>query len=267
MPYLPPRQLCELNPAKLPTYHKPASSIQLFHEEFPLPTRLFRKWKDGIKIWSSKKFAKKYKDIVTTEKTAVLNELLSKDIIIKTKKGPFISDFFLLEGKEKIRPIFNYSQLTKSLNPPKFFLPSLYQIIKKRNWQENLYFIKLDFKQAFFNLNINPKSAYLTTFIYNKNFYKFNVLPFGIANAPFAAQMCLNQVTKFIQSYTKYVWGHIDDIIRKKLHLSDPHPNSNPNLKTNHLFRILSSRATFWCIKYRGLGLVWVPDPLKSEIY
>lgn len=213
MPYLPTVVPSTANPAKLPVYHKPETNIRTFNKEFPLPKRLFNKWKDGIQIWSSKKFGKKYKDIVTEEKTLVLNELLSKDIIEKTKKGPFISDFFLLEGKEKIRPIFNYSQLTKSLNPPKFYLPSLYQMVKRINWKSNLFFVKLDFKQAFFNLNINPKSAYLTTFVYNSAYYKFKYMPFGIANAPFAAQMCLNQVTKFIKSFTPWVWGHIDDVI------------------------------------------------------
>lgn len=39
------------------------------------------------------------------------------------------------------------------------------------------------------------------------------MLPFGIATALFVCQMLLNQITKHIRNSTKYVWGHIDDVI------------------------------------------------------
>lgn len=197
----------------LPTYYEPDTNIQKFHKEFPIPNRLYRKWKDGVPLWSNKKYAKKYKDVVTEQKTFVLNQLLNNKIITKASRCSFCSDFFLLESKGKVRPIFNYSQITKSLNPPKFYLPSLYQVIDRKKWAPNLYYVKIDFKQAFFNINISKNSSYITTFIYNKKYYKFNVLPFGIATAPFACQMLLNQITKYIKKSTEYVWGHIDDII------------------------------------------------------
>ena len=73
--------------------------------------------------------------------------------------------------------------------------------------------MKSDFKQAFFNLNSNESSSFITTFIYDNNYHKFNVMPFGLANAPFAVPICLNQITKFIRTHTKWVWGDIDDVI------------------------------------------------------
>ena len=199
--------------AILPTYYQPNTNIQKFQLEFPIPSRLYRKWKDGIPLWSTKKYAKKYKDVVTDQKTIVIQRLLESKIIVKSGKCAFCSDFFLLESKGKIRPIFNYSQITKSLNLPKFYLPSLYQVINRTNWAPNLFYVKIDFKQAFFNINLNKKSSFLTTFIYNKKYYKFNVLPFGIATAPFACRMLLNQITKHIKKSTNFVWEHIDDII------------------------------------------------------
>ena len=86
-------------------------------------------------------------------------------------------------------------------------------MIERTNCAPNLFYVKIDFKQAFFNINLNKKSSFLTTFIYNKKYYKFNVLPFVIATAPFVCQMMLNQITKFIKKYTNIVWGHIDDVI------------------------------------------------------
>lgn len=211
--YLSYKPLIPSSKAQLPSYYKPNTNIQKFHSEFPLPQRFFKKWKNGIPLWSSKKYAKKYKDIVTEPKTSIIKDLLKNKIIQKTSRCSFCSDFFLLEAKDKIRPIFNYSQITKSLKPPKFYLPSLYQVISRTNWAPNLYYCKIDFKQAFFNINLSPKSNYITTFIYNKKYYKFNVLPFGIATAPFVCQMMLNKITEYIRKSTNYVWGHIDDIV------------------------------------------------------
>ena len=65
--------------------------------------------------------------------------------------------------------------------------------------------MKSDFKQAFFNLNSNESSSFITTFIYDNNYHKFNVMPFGLANAPFACRMMLNQITKYIRKLTKFV--------------------------------------------------------------
>lgn len=213
MQYMSYKPLTPSTNAILPTYYKPKTDIQKFHKEFPIPERLYRKWKNGIPLWTNKKYAKKFKDVVTEPKTIVIQRLLDSKIITRTSKCSFCSDFFLLEAKEKVRPIFNYSQLTKSLNPPKFYLPSLYQVINRTNWAPNLFYVKIDFKQAFFNINLNKKSSFITTFVYNKKHYKFNVLPFGIATAPFVCQMLLNQITKYIKKSTSFVWGHIDDII------------------------------------------------------
>lgn len=45
--------------------------------------------------------------IVTDQKTAVIKELVSNNIIVESSKCSFCSDFFLLGAKDKIRPIFN----------------------------------------------------------------------------------------------------------------------------------------------------------------
>lgn len=272
--YLSHNKLIPSSSAQLPSYYKPNTNIRKFHEEFPLPTRFFKKWKDGIPLRSSKKFAKPYKDVVTEQKTAIIQDLLKSKIIQRTGKCSFCSDFFLLEAKDKIRPIFNYSQITKSLKPPKFYLPSLYQVISRTEWAPNLFYCKIDFKQAFFNINLCPKSSYLTTFIYNKNFYKFNVLPFGIATAPFVCQMMLNRITEFIRKSTKYVWGHIDDVIIS-------HPDKN---KLNQIIKLLlfklnkagweinqtksnlipSKLLTIWSNKY-GLA-IWSNKGIKRNL-
>lgn len=61
--------------------------------------------------------------------------------------------------------------------------------------------------------NIHPKSQHLLTIKVNGRYYKFKVLPFGISIAPLVCQYMLNAILRFVRQYTKFTWGHIDDII------------------------------------------------------
>ena len=67
--------------------------------------------------------------------------------------------------------------------------------------------------QAFFNLNIQKDSRYVTTFVNNNNYYRFKVLPFGLSVVPYFAQRFLNLILKDIRKSIKWSWGHIDDIL------------------------------------------------------
>ena len=73
--------------------------------------------------------------------------------------------------------------------------------------------MKLDFRQAFFNINIHPKSRFVTTFVHNNNYYAFKRLPFGISVAPYVCQRFLSAIVKFVRLHTPFVWGHIDDLL------------------------------------------------------
>ena len=50
-----------VNMKNLPSYHKPMTSVKLFitfhFTEFPISHRLYHKWKNGIRLWTKKKFA------------------------------------------------------------------------------------------------------------------------------------------------------------------------------------------------------------------
>lgn len=75
-----------------------------------------------------------------------------------------------------------------------------------------MHYIKFDFRHAFYNIDIHPKSKYITSFKYEKEYYYFNKLPFGISIAPYVAQKFLNSIIKIIKKLTPFTWGHIDDI-------------------------------------------------------
>ena len=110
-------------------------------------------------------------------------------------------------------PIFDFSHLTRHLKSPHFVLPSLFQLIRRKPWPPNLFYIKFDFSAAFFNINIKKSSRFVTSFIYNKTRFVLNRLPFGISIAPFICQKFVNAIVRDIKQTTEHVWAHIDDIL------------------------------------------------------
>ncbi len=121
-----------------------------------------------------------------------------------------MSDFFLVgkENSTKVRPIFNYSHLTKKVKTPHFVLPSLFQLIKRKPWNRNL-----DFASAFFNIPLKEGSKHITTFKYAGSYYVLNRLPMGLSLAPYVMQRFLNAILKSIRHSVEHSWGHIDDML------------------------------------------------------
>ena len=58
----------------------------------------------------------------------------------------------------------------------------------KTRYVANIWFAKIDFAQAFFNINLHPKSRMVTGFQVNGTRYQFRYSPFGISIAPFVCQ-------------------------------------------------------------------------------
>ena len=147
----------------------------------------------------------------------VISQLLKGNIIEPATKrsSAFKSNFFLVpkDNGASIRPIFDYSHLTKHLKAPHFVRPSIFQLIRRKPWPPKLFFIKFDFSAAFFNIPIKKSSRFVTTFTYNNKNFILNRLPFGISIAPFICQRFMNAIVKTITSFTEHVWAHIDDLI------------------------------------------------------
>jgi hypothetical protein len=68
-------------------------------------------------------------------------------------------------------------------------------------------FTKLDIRQAFHQIRINPESEELTTFQTRYGQYKYKVLPFGLTNRPATYQHYINNVLfKYLDDfYTAYL--------------------------------------------------------------
>ena len=67
--------------------------------------------------------------------------------------------------------------LTPFLRSPPFYLPYVYQILQRQRLE---VFVKLDLANAF-NIPIHSASRYVTTFFYDKTYYRFTKMPFSLS--------------------------------------------------------------------------------------
>ena len=80
-------------------------------------------------------------------------------------------------------------------------------------------FSKLDLHKAFHQIYIDPKDREKTAFITNKGLYEYNLMPFGLANAPSVFQRCMDKVLRTLNWYCCLVY--IDDIVIYSKNMDD----------------------------------------------
>ena len=154
------------------SYATHRSSVILFNSVFPLG-RQFNRWKDGIRVFLKTKTSRQARSFNTSPcLDATIKAMLEASIIKETTAGPFESKIFLVEKSNgKMRPVIDLHHLVRHSRIPRFYLPSIFQVIRQKPWKSNLFFIKFDFKNAFFNINLHPKSMHIFNFFYDGKFF------------------------------------------------------------------------------------------------
>ena len=71
------------------------------------------------------------------------------------------------------------------------------------------YISKLDFLRGYYQIPLSAKSKEFSAFVTPNGLYQYNVLPFGLTNAPVVFQRYINHVLRDLKGTEVY----IDDII------------------------------------------------------
>lgn len=106
------------------------------------------------------------------------------------------------------RLVINYNPLNKFLKWIRYPIP------KKNNLLSRLFdayiFFKFDLKSCYWQIQIFKKHTYRTAFNVPFGQYEWNVMPFGLKNAPSEFSKIMNDI---FNPYMDFIIVYIDDIL------------------------------------------------------
>jgi Reverse transcriptase (RNA-dependent DNA polymerase) len=134
---------------------------------------------------------------------------LSKGFIAPSQ-SPFAAPIlFARKGSGGLRFCVDYHQLNAVTRKDCYPLPLLDETLARIS--KARIFTKLDIRQAFHRIRIDPKSEDLTTFRTRYGCYKYKVVPFGLTNGPATYQRYMNDV--LFDYLDDFCTAYLDDIM------------------------------------------------------
>ena len=107
--------------------------------------------------------------------------------LIRDSKSPWSCSAFYVMNSAEIergapRLVINYKPLNKVLQWIRYPIPNKRDLLKRLHSAQ--IFSKFDMKLGFWQIQINEKDRYKTGFNVPFGHYEWNVIPFGLKNAP-----------------------------------------------------------------------------------
>ncbi|KAK2410522.1 hypothetical protein QL285_045883 [Trifolium repens] len=141
-----------------------------------------------------------------------IKDLLSKGFIRKSKSPWSCSAFYVNKQAEIERGVpslvINYKPLNQALSWIRYPIPN------KKDLLNRLYdakiFSKFDMKSGFWQIQIKEEDRYKTAFTVPFGQYEWNVMPFGLKNAPSEFQKIMNDI---FNQFSKFTIVYIDDVL------------------------------------------------------
>jgi hypothetical protein len=134
---------------------------------------------------------------------------LGKGFII-TSQAPYASlILFVKKPSSRLRFCIDYQKLNALTRKDRYPLPLIDETLARISQAK--IFTKLDIRQAFHRIRIDPSSEDLTTFCTRYGAYKCKVLPFGLTNSPATYQRYMNNV--LFDYLDVFCTAYLDDIL------------------------------------------------------
>ena len=141
-----------------------------------------------------------------------LQTLLDKKLIRPSKSPWSCAGFYVINQAEKERGaprlVINYKPLNKVLQWIRYPIPNKRGLLKKL--YNTKLFSKFDMKSGFWQIQVAEQVRYKTAFTVPFGHYEWNVMPFGLKNAPSEFQRIMNDI---FNPYTTFTIVYIDDVL------------------------------------------------------
>ena len=171
--------------------------------------------------------------LLETCKTEI-QELLDKNLIRKSRSPWSCAAFYVNKNAEiergTPRLVINYKPLNTALRWIRYPIPNKSDLLK-RLYSAKI-FSKFDMKSGFWQIQISEKDRYKTAFTVPFGQYEWNVMPFGLKNAPSEFQRIMNEI---FNDYSQYIIVYIDDVLVYSQSIDQHFKHINSDRKSTRL--------------------------------
>ena len=130
--------------------------------------------------------------------------------IIEPSNSPWASPVVLVEKKDKsIRFCIDYRRVNEVTRKDAYPLPRITETLDTLSNAE--WFCTMDLASGYWQINMKESAKPMTAFTTRKGFFQFNVMPFGLSNAPATFQRLMERVLMGLQ--WQVCLCYLDDII------------------------------------------------------
>ena len=152
---------------------------------------------------------RRYSEAQSTEIKRQVEDLLSVGAI-KSSYSPWRSQIVMVSKKTgEWRMCIDYRKLNEVTVPDSYPLPVIEDLLDKLGGVEHV--ITLDLKAGFHQIRMKKEDAHKTAFATPTGLYEWNVMPFGLINAPATFQRMVNELLR--DRLGNGVLVYIDDIV------------------------------------------------------
>ena len=143
---------------------------------------------------------------------AEIEDLLRKGII-RNSRSPWSCPTFYVQKNAEIkrgvpRLVINYKPLKKILEWVRYPIPNKKDLINRLD--RAVVFSKFNMKSGFWQIQIRESDRYKTAFTTPFGHYEWNVMPFGLKNAPSEFQNIMNEI---FNPFSTHAIVYIDDVL------------------------------------------------------
>ncbi len=188
--------------------------------------------------------------------------------IIRRSRSPWSFPVVIVDKKDGSKRFCvdfrKLNQVTKKNSYPLPLIDDVLTLLGKSK-----YFTSLDLKSGYWQVQMNEADKEKTAFACHRGLFEFNVMPFGLANAPAVFQELMASV---LQGLSDFSIAYLDDILIFSETLDDHlrHLDSIFGRLREHDLRLKLKKCSFLQTETSYLGFIIdengiMPDPKKVE--
>ena len=139
----------------------------------------------------------------------LLQEMLANDVI-QPSNSPWASPIVLVTKSDRsMRFCVDYRKLNAATRKDAYPLPRIDDTLD--NLRNSKWFSTLDLTSGYWQVEVNPEDRCKTAFCTSEGLFEFQVMPFGLCNAPATFQRLMDLVLSGLQWVSCLVY--LDDVV------------------------------------------------------